>query len=82
MDSGEKNETPRIIALTDEEKKSFESSNPGDDLECIVHGSMAGDGKFRVMSVTPSNPKGYGGESEMAGMVAQKVQPMTQISPS
>jgi hypothetical protein len=80
MDSGIKNETPRIIALTDEEKKGFENSNPGEDLSCEVHGTLESDGKFRVMTVSPMG--GSYNEKDMAGQVAQKVMPMTMPSPS
>jgi hypothetical protein len=83
MDSGEKNETPRIIALTDEEKDLFKDSHPGEDLSCEVHGTLESDGRFRVMTVSPMNGS-YGDEKSMAGQVAQKVMPsaMPMISPS
>ena len=75
--------TPRIISLTDVEKKSFEGVKPGQDLTCEVHGTMEGD-HFHVMSVSPPQGGGYGSEDEnkMAGMVAQRVMPTIQPSPS
>lgn len=77
---GEKNSTPRIISLTDDEKKAFEGSPPGSDLACEVHGTLEADGHFHVMSVSPlgggSSYGDQGGdEKQMAGMVAQKVMP-------
>lgn len=83
MDSGESNETPRIISLTDDEQKAFLQAKPGEDLACEVHGSLEEDGHFHVMSVAPMGGQpGYGGEKEMAGMVAQRVMPTIQPSPS
>jgi hypothetical protein len=82
MDSGEKNETPRIIALTDDEKKAFANSKPGEDLACEMHGSLESDGHFHVMSVGPMGGQGGMGEQEMAGQVAQRVQPNIAPSPS
>jgi hypothetical protein len=84
MDSGEKNETPRIISLTDDEKQNFAQAKPGEDLACEMHGTLEDDGHFHVMSVSPMG----GGESEedgmqkMSQMVAQRVQPTMQPSPS
>lgn len=66
----------RIINLTDDEKKAFEGTKPGEDLGCEVHGSLQEDGSFNVMSVSPLGGKpGYGSEEEMAGAVAGKVMP-------
>jgi hypothetical protein len=82
MDSGIQNSTPRIIALTDDEKKSFESAKPGEDLACEVHGTLESDGKFRVMSVSPTGLSAEKGEDDMATQVAQRVSPTIQPSPS
>jgi len=83
MDSGEKVETPRIISLTDDEKKVFAQAKPGEDLACEVHGTMEEDGHFHVMSVGPlGGDKGAGSEQEMAGQVAQRVMPNIVPSPS
>jgi len=83
MDSGEINETPRIISLTDEEKKAFENAKPGEDLACEVHGSLEDDGHFHVMSVGPmGGTPNAGSEKDLAGMVAQRVSPTIQPSPS
>ena len=80
MDSGEKNSTSRIIKLSDEEQKSFEGAKPGEDLECVMHGTLEEDGHFHVMSV---GPKEQGmEENDMANMVAQKVTPTIMPSPS
>lgn len=79
----EPNETPRFISLTDDEKKSFAGSHPGEDLACEVHGTLEEDGHFHIMSVSPLNKQeGYGSEEEMAGQVAQRVTPTVQLSPS
>ena len=82
MDSGERNSTPRIISLTDDEQKAFAQAKPGEDLACEVHGSLESDGHFHVMSVSPLGGSSYGSENEMAGQVAQKVMPQIQPSPS
>lgn len=75
-------EKPRIIALTSDEMQAFQGSQAGADLVCEVHGSME-DGKFHVMSVAPMNKEpGYGSEQEMAGQIAQRVQPNIAPSPS
>lgn len=80
MDSGEENETPRLIKFTDDEQKAFAQAKPGEDLVCEVHGSLDGEGMFRVMSIGPMN--GGNDEMAMAGQVAQKVQPNIAPSPS
>lgn len=84
MDSEKPNETPRIIKLTDEEAKAFANAKPGEDLACEVHGSMDGEGGFRVMSVGPMPGGNYGGDDEqkMAGQVMQRVVPNVAPSPS
>jgi hypothetical protein len=82
MDSGIENSTPRIIALTDDEKKYFESAKPGEDLACEVHGTLESDGKLRVMSVSPTGITADKGEDDMATQVAQRVSPTIQPSPS
>ena len=82
MDSGEQNSTSRIIKLSDDEQKAFAEAKPGEDLECVVHGTLEEDGHFHVMSVNPPEGQSYDDESRMAGMVAQKVTPTIQPSPS
>lgn len=69
-----KSGTPRIIKLSDDEQKAFAQAKPGEDLVCEVHGTMEEGGHFHVMSVAPP-AGGPGGEQDMAGQVAQKVQP-------
>lgn len=86
MDSGERNSTPRIISLTDDEQKAFAQAKPGEDLACEVHGSLEDDGHFHVMSVVPLQGS-YGqeqgtDENQMAGQVAQRVMPGIVPSPS
>lgn len=82
MDSGEKNETPRTLKLSEEELKSFEQAKPGEDLACEVHGSLTGkDGMFRVMSVSPLNGQGYE-DKGMMDQLAQRVTNTTMPSPS
>ncbi|HEX9504267.1 MAG TPA: hypothetical protein VF974_08205 [Patescibacteria group bacterium] len=77
MDSGEQNQMPRIIKFTDDESKAFAQAKPGEDLACEVHGTLDGEGGFRIMSVAPlagaSAPAGS--EQDMAGQVMQKVMP-------
>lgn len=63
MDSGKENKTPRIIKLSDDEQKSFAQAKPGEDLECIVHGTLEEDGHFHVMSVSPPEGESYGEEA-------------------
>lgn len=77
MDAGEPNETPRIISLTDDEKKAFEQAKPGDDLACEMHGNLEEDGHFHVMSVAPMGGGAQPGvdEKQMAGQVAERVMP-------
>ncbi len=84
MDSGEENSTSRIIKLSDDEQKKFAQAKPGEDLVCEVHGSLEEDGHFHVMTVDPMGGGSYGGnsEQEMAGQVAQRVQPNIAPSPS
>ena len=76
--------TPRLIKLSDEEQKAFEGSKPGEDVAAEVHGTLDGDGMFRVMSLAPSGgmkpPEQM--EQDMAGQVAQKVSPTIQPSVS
>ena len=84
MDSGEENSTSRTIKLSDDEQKSFAQAQPGEDLACEVHGTLESDGHFHVMSVSPmGGGSSYGDqEKEMAGQVAQRVQPNIAPSPS
>jgi hypothetical protein len=81
MDSGEENSTSRIIKLSDEEQKAFAQAKPGEDLECVIHGTLEEDGHFHVMSVGPKDQMSQE-EPDMASLVAQKVSPTTIPSPS
>jgi len=81
MDSGDTHETPRIISLTDDEKKAFEQAKPGDDLACEVHGTLEADGHFHVMSVSPMGGGASDGD-DMASEVAERVMPGIQKGPS
>jgi hypothetical protein len=74
IDEDEPNETPRIIALTDEEQKSFDQAKPGEDIACEVHGNLESDGHFHVLSVGPLKGQSYGND-DMAKEVMQRVMP-------
>lgn len=90
-DSSDKEESagPRMIKLTDDEKKSF-GEGDGSEVTCQVTGRYS-DGEFSVISVQgPSEEgKGPGDENEMAAKVmgmmgggAPMVQNQTMPSPS
>lgn len=83
MEGSEKpEEMSREIKLTDDEMKAFQGSKPGEDLGCEVHGMLESDGRFRVMSVSPSGGgESYGGNDQagMAQQIAQKVSPGIQV---
>jgi cytoskeletal protein CcmA (bactofilin family) len=76
------NSTPRIIVLTDEERKVLGDVAPGSDLSCEVKGTLDSDGRFNVMSIGPIGGEVETEEDSMAGSVAQKVTPTIQPSPS
>lgn len=78
-ESGEK--MSRELKLTGDEMKAFADAQPGQDLACEVHGTLEGDGRFRVMSVSPvGGGESYGGPDEngMAQAIAQRVSPGMQ----
>jgi hypothetical protein len=77
----EKGDHPRFFELTEDELKGFKGVQPGQDLACEVHGTLEGT-KFRVMSVSPTHGAKDMDEAGMSGLVAQRVQPTLQISPS
>lgn len=71
----------RSISLTDDEMQAFKSAQPGSDLACEVHGTLEGNGKFNVLSVSPlAGGTSYGDESDMANQVAQRVSPAVTAS--
>ena len=72
MDSGKENSTSRIIKLSDDEQKAFAQAKPGEDLECVVHGTLEEDGHFHVMSVNPPEGQSYG-EEPQASDIAQRM---------
>lgn len=78
----DKPSTPRIISLTDDEKKEpyFTNAKPGEDLVCEVHGTLESDGHFHVMSV---HPMGQAGQTEGAADSNQQMaeQVMNKIAP-
>lgn len=76
-------ETPRVIRLTDDEQKMFAQAQPGEDVGCEVHGTLDGEGGFRIMSVAPLGDAAEGNdESAMASQVMQRVAPNIAPSPS
>lgn|SRR5580698_1615068 len=81
MDKDKDNSTSRIIKLSDDEQKYFQASHPGENLTCTVTGTLEKDGHFHVMTVSAEGGE-QNGEDKMASMVAQRVMPMAQISPS
>lgn len=88
-DPDEANQTSRIIKLSDEEVKGLEpyQVKPGEEVILEVSGNLEGD-HFHVMTVKYANGKEgddepmLDSEKQMADMVAKKVQPNLQISPS
>ena len=74
-ESEEESSGPRMIKLTDEEKKSLEgySDQPGMEIECTVRGRLGENGEFSVSSV--SAPGGEGDdEGKMASEVMGKIE--------
>ena len=73
-ESEEKSSGPRMIKLTDEEKKSLEGyGQPGEEIECTVRGRLGENGEFSVSSV--SAPGGEGDdEGKMASEVMGKIE--------
>lgn len=62
----------RELMLTDEEKKSLSSYQPGAEVQCLVKGRMDGEGKLQVTSVQPIE-----GEQEAAPeMPSMRMNPM------
>jgi hypothetical protein len=68
----------RLIKLTEEEAKALGDYKEGEQ-ECLVRGSMAGDGMFRVLSVSPAQ-----GSEEPGSMddMLKAVMTRSQVTPS